>query len=300
MVATGGLGRRAWEDVLTFPLPGRPSKPRRTGLTMVIDKGLGLLETRDLLHLAGESMDFLKLTFGTSAFYRRDLLQEKIGLCRAHGIEVFPGGTFLEVALVQGRLLPFLSRARELGFSYIEVSDGTVDLSQSERERAIRTAREFGFGVVSEVGKKDPADAVAMGRLAEQVALDLEAGAELVIVEGRESGQGVVIYDEQGRIKPGDLEQMAGAADPGLLLWEAPSKAQQQELILRFGPEVNLGNVAPGDVLALEALRVGLRGDTLRHALRRSGVTQVRAEAGHRPALQVLGGAQPEPDEEEC
>jgi phosphosulfolactate synthase len=150
----------------------------------------------------------------------------------------------------------------------IEVSDGTVEISPAQRQRAIQLALDAGFQVITEVGKKegclplDPAEAL------EQIHADLEAGALKVIVEGRESGTGVGIYNTAGKVKADDLEQLvAGLQDPLVLMWEAPLKSQQEALILRFGPNVNLGNIPPGEALALEALRCGLRGDTLRHAV---------------------------------
>ncbi len=262
-------GGKAWGDAFDFPLLGRSAKPRTNGLTMVIDKGLGLSETRDLLELAHDYIDYLKLTFGTSAFYAIGLLREKIALVRSRGVRIFPGGTFLEVALLQGKLERFLDRAAELGFDTVEVSDGTIVMPPEQRRWCILQARRRGLRVISEVGKKDPADEIAPALMLEQVQADLEAGADRVIVEGRESGQGVVIYDKQGNIKVDTLEALAGGLpDPSVLMWEAPLKAQQQALIMRFGPNVNLGNVAPSDILALEALRCGLRGDTLKAALK--------------------------------
>lgn len=259
--------RKAWLDILDFPHKDRVDKPRAHGLTMVIDKGLGLTDTRDLMELASDYVDHLKLTFGTSAFYNTRLLRQKIELVKSYGVHIFPGGTFLELALLQGRIIQYLDRARDLGFTGIEVSDGTINIDEETRYNTIKLARAYGFELVlSEVGKKDPRDQVDDMPLYEQVNRDLERGSDMVIVEGRESGEGVVIYDENGNILGDEVDAMVQhVADRERLLWEAPQKKQQQELIMRFGPNVNLGNVQPQDVLALEALRVGLRGDTLRH-----------------------------------
>ncbi len=257
----------AWLDILDFPYQDRTPKPRDHGLTMVIDKGLGLTDTRDLMELAAPYVDHLKLTFGTSAFYHTRLLRQKIELVKSYGVHIFPGGTFLELALLQGRIVAYLDRARDLGFTGIEVSDGTINIDEQTRYNTIKLARAYGFDLVlSEVGKKDPRDQAEGLPLCEQVNRDLTAGSDLVIVEGRESGEGVVIYDEEGNILGDEVNELVGfVSKPDQLLWEAPKKTQQQELIMRFGPNVNLGNVQPEDVLALEALRVGLRGDTLRH-----------------------------------
>ncbi|SMC07431.1 phosphosulfolactate synthase [Sulfobacillus thermosulfidooxidans DSM 9293] len=257
---------KAWFDILDFPHPDRTEKPRQRGLTMVIDKGLGLTDTRDLMELASDYVDQVKLTFGTSAFYKTRLLRQKIELVKSYGVDIFPGGTFLELALLQGRVVEYFDRARELGFTGIEISDGTISLDQETRWQTIQLARAYGFSLVlSEVGKKDVRDKVTGLALWQQVNHDLEAGADTVIVEGRESGEGVVIYDDEGRVIEEELQELVShITDPSRILWEAPQKSQQQELILRFGANVNLGNVQPQDVLALEALRVGLRGDTLR------------------------------------
>ncbi len=257
-----------WADILDFPMVGRRAKPRDQGLTMVIDKGMGLTETRELLDLAANYIDFIKLGFGTSALYSTRLLQEKIGLVKSYGVDIFPGGTFLEVAVLQGKLEAYLETSKKLGYTFIEVSDGTITMTRDVRDNCIARAKAWGFGVITEVGKKDPRDRVSTMDLHRQVQMDLEAGAYKVIVEGRESGKGVVIYDADGRIMADELADLvANIADVSRILWEAPLKNQQQELIMCFGANVNLGNIHAGDVLALEALRVGLRGDTLRAAL---------------------------------
>lgn len=212
--------------------------------------------------------DFIKLGFGTAALYRSDLLKAKVGLIRSYGVEPYPGGTFLEVAWLQGRLPEYLDTCERCGFRYVEVSDGTVTLAQEERLRAIDLARSRGLRVITEVGKKDgeveldPLDAIR------QIEADRKAGASKVIVEGRESGKGVGIYDAKGNPKADEMEQIvAGLTDRSILMWETPMKEQQQAMITRFGPNVSLGNIAPADVIALEALRRGLRGDTLKLVL---------------------------------
>jgi phosphosulfolactate synthase len=258
----------AWSGVVAFPVPGRYPKPRESGITMIFDKGLGLEATRDFLALVGDSVDLLKLAFGTTAFYPEEILRQKIALGRSLGVDVYPGGTFLEVAVCQGRAREFLERCRDLGFSCIEISDGTIQMSARTRYRLLETCLAMGFRVLTEVGKKHPADRVPRSNIREQIAADLANGAWKVIVEGRESGKGVVIYRDDGTIDDDELEGLVECVpDPSRLIWEAPLKNQQQDLILRFGPNVNLGNVHPEDALSVEALRVGLRGDTLRAAI---------------------------------
>jgi phosphosulfolactate synthase len=262
----------AFDGVITSPLAGRSAKPRRQGQTMIIDKGLGLAQTGDLLALAGDYIDYIKLTFGTAALYPTALLRAKIALIRSYGVNVYPGGTFLEIAIAQNRLAAYLERAKDLGFDYIEVSDGTIDISPADRRRAIRLAREQDFQVITEVGKKDSSIPLDPEEALAQIQADLEAGAVKVIVEGRESGTGAGIFSAAGLVKTDELEQIVTElADPTRLMWEAPLKSQQAVLIARFGPNVSLGNIPPAEVLAVEALRRGLRGDTFGLAQQQGG-----------------------------
>lgn len=264
--------QRPFDGVLQAPLPGRLARPRTAGLTMLLDKGLGISATNDLLEISAPYMDWLKLGFGTAALYGSGLLRSKVRLARSFGVEAYPGGTFCEVALHQGALPAYLERCQALDFRWIEVSDGTIDLDPQRRAEAIRAARKAGFHVLTEVGKKD-GRRLSIGLICEMVARDLDAGADWVIMEGRESGMGVGLYDQKGRLDEDSLERvLESVPDPNRLIWEAPQKAQQEQLITRIGSNVNLGNIPPGDLLALEAMRQGLRGDTFRLALERSEV----------------------------
>lgn len=258
----------SWGEIIRFPLGERTKKPRRQGLTMIIDKGLGPEETGDILQVGGEYIDFWKLGFGTAALYAPEMLEKKIKLVRSYGIDIYPGGTFLEVSVLQQRLDDFLHQAKKLGFTAVEISDGTITMSDATREWAIVRAADLGFKVLTEVGKKDRQDNQSVDELAGQIKRDLQCGAYRVILEGRESGINVGLYDEYGRLIRDSFEALlSGLDDPGALIWEAPLKDQQRDLIIRFGANVNLGNIPPGEVLALEALRVGLRADTLEAAL---------------------------------
>lgn len=264
--------RLAWEDTLArFPLPGRCGKPRRTGYTMVLDKRLGLNETRDLLELAGDYIDMIKLTFGTSALYPETVLRAKIKLIRSFGVDVYPGGTLFEIALWQNKLESFFVAAADLGFTGIEISDGTLTLGAKERHQAIQRAKAHGFKVVTEVGKKNGTP-ISVLRMQQMITEDLESGADQVIIEGRESGKAVGIYDHNGKVKEAEMEALVrGLPNSGsVLIWEAPLKDQQVFLIKRFGPNVNLGNIPPEEILALEALRRGLRSDTFALCLERT------------------------------
>ncbi|MGI5877878.1 MAG: phosphosulfolactate synthase [Christensenellales bacterium] len=258
-----------WDKIIDFPLEGRSEKPRKSGLTMVIDKGMGLAAVKDWLTLNAPFVDYMKFSFGTSALYPEDVLCEKITCIRNSGIEVYPGGTFLEIALWRGKLDEYLLRSLDLGYSCIEVSDGTLDIEASTRRGIIEKARGMGFSVITEVGQKDARDSKPLSALLEQIGEDLRAGASKVIVEARESGKGVVIFDGEGKLRRDEMEQLTAAAPEGSLIWEAPDKKQQHQLIERFGPDVNLGNIPPDEVVALESLRRGLRGDTFRSAIQR-------------------------------
>lgn len=259
--------RPGWEGVIELPLGERLRKPRESGWTMVMDKGLGLHAIDDLMQTAAGSIDVVRLTHGTSVFFEYDLLREKARTITAHGVYCMPGGTLQEVAVWQGTLDRYLERARELGFNALEVSDGTIQMDARTRAEAITKAVKAGFRVLSEVGKKDPTDAQPMAMLADIVNADLDCGAFMVIMEAREAGKGVGIYDASGLPKEREIAAfLEGVRDASRILWEAPLGLQQRYFVLRFGPNVNLGNIAPEDILALEALRCGLRGDTLKRA----------------------------------
>ncbi len=261
----------AWAGVVRAPVDGRRQKPRDRGLTMVIDKGMGVRTTEEFAEMGSSYVDIVKLSFGTSALYRAPVLREKLEILTGAGIRVSPGGTFAEVAILQDQFGAYLDCAREMGFDAMEISDGCIELDQGRRELAIADAKAGGFMVISEVGKKHPADGVPARELGLQMLSDLAAGADYVILEARESGKNITIFDGSGRVRAEDLQEIIGILDGrvGSIIWEAPRPEQQKDFVLRFGPNVNLGNVRPSEVLALEALRVGLRGDTLRDEVQR-------------------------------
>lgn len=254
----------------------RARKPRRTGLTMVLDAGLGLAETRDILELSGDHIDHWKLSFGTSVFVPPAVLRRKLGLINERGILTFPGGTLFEAAIIQQRCRVYMRSARSLGFRAVEISDGTIDLPAFRRKRAVECAREADLIVICEVGKKDRTRQPEPRQLARQALDDLRFGAAWVVVEGRESGEGVGVFDDTGGVDMRAVDTIAGEMGKKVdrLVWEAPRKAQQTVLVERFGINVSIGNVEPRRVLAVEALRSGLRFETLQpiaRALERTG-----------------------------
>jgi phosphosulfolactate synthase len=241
-------------------LPPRSGKPRTTGLTHVLDRGLSLAQVDGLVEVAGASVDIVKLGWGTALATGN--LEPKLERLRAHGIPVVLGGTLTELAIRQGRVDGLVAWLRELGLDHVEVSDGTITLEAAEKCELVRRLAGEGFTVLSEVGSKDAQTIMAPYRWVEQIEAELEAGAWKVIAEARESGT-AGIFRADGEVRMGLIEEIAHAVDPSRLLFEAPQKDQQVWFIERFGAEVNLGNIAPDDVLSLETLRLGLRSDTM-------------------------------------
>ena len=257
----------------TLTLPERSAKPRPAGLTMVIDSGLPVGLFDDLIASNAPYIDLVKFGWGTAVVTPR--LPDKLACLRAAGIDYFFGGTLFEKHVLQGELDAYRRLCHSHGCRYVEVSNGTVPLGESEKAGYIgRLAEEF--TVLSEVGSKTVAgnDALAPRDWARQIRTDLAHGARMVITESRESGTtGLATKDGDVRGEVVDAILAAGV-DPAMLLFEAPTKGLQTSLIRRFGTDVNLGNIAPTDVLPLETLRLGLRSDTLYdmqpHSLRNS------------------------------
>lgn len=248
-------------DFLTQKRKKEPGK----GITMMLDKGMGLMSVIDLLELSGNYVDLAKFGWGTSAIHDRDLIEEKTEIYRSYDVIPYPGGTLFELAYLQNKVDQFLNEASELGFEAIEISDGTVDIKSADREKIIQQVKEEDFIVITEVGKKDPqkdSSLKAQDR-ADLVNFDLAAGADKVLIEAREGGKGIGIYDKQGKIKEDDVEILIENTDISKIIWEAPQKDQQVYMILKFGCNVNLGNIPPEELTALETMRQGLRGDTL-------------------------------------
>ncbi|WP_159882217.1 phosphosulfolactate synthase [Paenibacillus puerhi] len=257
-----------WHSQLGDPTGQRAGKPRTAGKTMVIDKGLGLHALEDLLQTAGPHMDMLKIGFGTSPLYETTLLRKKIEMAKASGLLIYPGGTFLEVAIVQQSVDHYMDMLAYLGFNGLEISDGTIEVPRSLRSELIRRGVDSGFTVITEYGKKGWGSTIELEELIETVLIDSELGAELVTIEGRESGRGVGIYDEKGDCRDEELDRvLSQVPSPDILLWEAPHKEQQVHLLKRLGPGIHLGNIAPAEVISLEALRRGLRSDTLSQSM---------------------------------
>lgn len=266
--------REPWSEVVRFPHPKRTQKPRPRGITVVIDHGLGVRETEDLAEVAGEHIDFVKVTSGTSAFTDAEILGRKVRLLRAAGINVQVGGTFTEVCVWQKVFPAFLERARVIGFNTVEISDGTITMTLNERAALIRQAALADFIVLTEAGRKEWSSPVSRQEMCELIRRDLAAGAFKVIIEAMDAGKGVGIYDDEGKPRADEIEAILTSVDSvDQLIWEAPLRHQQEYLVQQFGTEVNLGNIPPLEVLPLEALRHGLTGPTFRDAYRKSAGT---------------------------
>ncbi|HEV2062247.1 MAG TPA: phosphosulfolactate synthase [Solirubrobacteraceae bacterium] len=244
---------------LPLDLPARSAKPREQGITHVLDKGLSIAEVDGLVEVAGGSVDIVKLGWGTALATGN--LEPKLDRYREHGIPVVLGGTLTELAIQQDRVEDLVSWLEQLGIRHVEVSDGTITLEAARKQELIATLAER-FTVLSEVGSKDVTHVMAPYRWVEQIQGELAAGAWKVICEARESGTaGIARLD--GELREGLIDEIAHAIDPGRLVFEAPQKDQQVYLLKRFGADVNLGNIAPADVLPLETMRLGLRSDTM-------------------------------------
>ena len=241
-------------------LPARSPKPRDQGITHLMDRGLSIREVDDLMEVAGDAVDIVKLGFGTAAATGN--LEAKLDRYRAHGVPVCFGGTLTELAIVQDRVDEYVAWVRSLGIDLVEVSDGTIALDEQDKRALIERLAGAGFTVLSEVGSKDATEIMAPYRWVEQIEAELAAGAWKVICEGRENGTAGIARPD-GELRQGLIDEIAHAVDPRSIIFEAPLKEQQVVLIKRFGPEVNLGNIPPHEVLTLETMRLGLRSDTM-------------------------------------
>lgn len=238
-------------------------EPRQNGLTHVIDKGLGPRAWEDVLETAGPYIDIVKLGWGTA--YVTPNLRAKLDVLREKDVVI--GGTFFEVVYAKGKLDDYKRWLGELGLTHVEISDGTIEIP---RERKLELIAEFArdFTVLSEVGSKDAEVVFAPYQWVEWIKEELDAGAWKVVTESREGGT-AGIFRPTGEMRTGLVDEIAHSIDFHDLVWEAPTKASQAWFVRHFGPEVNLGNIPPEEVIPLETLRLGLRADTLKEVLLR-------------------------------
>ena len=239
-------------------LPDRTSKPRQNGIAMVMDKGLSLREAEDFVETAGHLADYVKLGFGTSVAGNK--VREKVKIYQQANIKVYVGGTLFEAFVIRGMYEDYLKYIDQLGLDTVEVSDGSMIMDHDLKcEYIHKLAKKY--TVLSEVGSKESGILIAPARWIEMMQKELQAGSLKVIGEARESGN-VGIYRPTGKAHVALINKILAKVQADKLLWEAPLKSQQVWFIKQFGANVNLGNIAPAELIPLETLRLGLRGDT--------------------------------------
>ena len=239
-------------------IPNRTPKPRQSGLTMVMDKGLSISEVRSFLEGTAPHVDIVKLGFGTS--FVTPNLREKIEVYKEAGMPIYFGGTLFEAFLIRDQMDDYIAVCKDYGIEYVEVSDGSITIPHAEKCGYIEKLTKHAI-VLSEVGSKDAAHIIPPYKWIELMKAELEAGSSYVIAEAREAGN-VGIYRGSGEVREGLVQEILTQIPEQKIIWEAPQKAQQLYFLELIGCNVNLGNIAPNEVIPLEAMRVGLRGDT--------------------------------------
>lgn len=239
-------------------IPERPAKPRKEGVTMVIDKGMSIRESEDFLSVSADFVDVVKLGWGTSVITPR--LKDKLAVFANANMPVYFGGTLFEIFYVRKQLDDYCRALEDLGIGYLEVSNGSMDIEIEEKCEVIRTLSK-NFSVFSEVGSKDASKILAPYIWVEMMQAELNAGAIKVIAEARETGT-VGMFHADGGIRSDLIDEILHAIPSEKILWEAPQKSQQVWFMNLLGHNVNLGNIPPNEALPLETLRLGLRGDT--------------------------------------
>jgi phosphosulfolactate synthase len=244
-------------------LPERDAKPRERGFTMAMDKGLSIREVEDFLEVASDYVDIVKLGWATS--YVVPNLQKKLDVYRAAGIPVYFGGTLFEAFIARNQFDDYRRVLDKYNMTFAEVSDGSLEMSHDKKCRYIRTLAEQ-VTVLSEVGSKDAEKIIPPYMWIRLMQAELEAGAWKVIGEAREGGN-VGLFRSTGEVRSGLVDEILTQVPFEKILWEAPQKAQQVWFIKLLGANVNLGNIAPSEIIPLETIRLGLRGDTFNHFL---------------------------------
>lgn len=239
-------------------IPNREEKPRQLGLTMMMDKGLCLRETENFCEAAADFTDLVKFGFGTAAITKH--LKEKINIYKQNNIRTYFGGTLFEIYVIRGKFDEYRKLIDTYHLDTVEVSDGSMNIPHEEKLEYIRILSKQ-TTVLSEVGYKVSGIMIPTEKWVEMMKTELEAGAWKVIAEARESGN-IGIYNSDGSANADLICDIVHTIGNEKVLWEAPSKSQQAYFIKLLGANVNLGNIASNEVVALETLRLGLRGDT--------------------------------------
>ena len=239
-------------------IPDRTQKPRESGYTMVMDKGLSIREAEDMIESSGDFIDIVKLGWATS--YVTSQLDEKIKLYQNNGIPCYFGGTLFEAFVIRGQFDDFMRAVDKYNLEHVEVSDGSITMNHDKKCDFIHRISK-NYTVLSEVGSKDAAKIIPPYKWIDQMQTELDAGAWKVIGEARESGN-VGLFRNSGEVRQGLVEEILTQIPKDKILWEAPQKSQQVWFIKLCGTNVNLGNIATNEVIPLETVRLGLRGDT--------------------------------------
>jgi phosphosulfolactate synthase len=248
-------------------VPKRTVKPRNHGLTMVMDKGLSLREAEDMLSISGDYIDIVKLGFGTA--YVTPQLDKKISLYRSAGLSVYFGGTLLEAFLIRNQLDDYIKLVEKYKMEHLEISDGSIIMPHEKKLQLIRKLSKLAT-IITEVGSKEEGILIHPNVWISMMQKEIEAGAWKVIAEARESGT-VGIFRPNGKAHVVLINKIVAKVPQENIIWETPTKSQQAYFIKLLGANVNLGNIAPSDVLPLETLRLGLRSDTFFSFLNNKG-----------------------------
>ena len=244
-------------------IPDRTQKPRVNGLTMVMDKGLSVRQIEDFLEVAGPHTDIVKLGWSTS--FVTPNLENKLKVYRDAQIPVYFGGTLFEAFIIRNQFDDYRKILDKYDMKFAEVSDGSINIPHDEKCEYIRKLSDQ-VTVISEVGSKDAAKIFAPYKWISLMKAEIEAGSWKVIAEARESGN-VGLYRDSGEVRQGLVDEILTQIPAESIIWEAPQKAQQVWFIKLIGTNINLGNIAPADVIPVETLRLGLRSDTFDHFL---------------------------------
>lgn len=239
-------------------IPDRTKKPRNTGLAMIMDKGLSTREAENLCDVAADYVDFVKFGFGTSLVSKN--IKEKIKIFRSCGIRPYFGGTLFEVFLIRNMFDEYRRFVDEHELDVVEVSDGSMFVDHEQKCEYIRQLSQY-YTVLSEVGSKEESIIISPSRWIKMMNSELQAGAFKVIAEARESGN-VGIYRSNGSAHVVLINKILSSVNVDDIIWEAPNKSQQVWFVKLLGCNVNLGNIAPQEIISLETIRLGLRGDT--------------------------------------
>ncbi|WP_026310072.1 phosphosulfolactate synthase [Niabella aurantiaca] len=239
-------------------MPERYVRPRTNGITMVMDKGLSIDEAKSFMSVSHPHVDVLKLGFGTAVVTPN--LEKKIEVYRSYDVPVYFGGTLFEAYLVRNQVDDYIAICKHFGIDYMEVSDGSISIPHAEKCGYIEKLTQHGT-VLSEVGSKDATHIIPPYKWIELMKAELEAGSSYVIAEAREAGN-VGIYRGTGEVREGLVQEILTQIPSEKIIWEAPQKAQQLYFLELIGCNVNLGNIPPNELIALEAMRIGLRGDS--------------------------------------